>query len=159
MKPFFPAVVALALGLTASAGADQRTSQSARVGELGSVEFAHGSAALGPEADLAMVADWAYDHPDGLVVLDGHADPTGARDVNLRLSFARAKAVREKLTNLGVDPDHIVIAAFGKDGPQSARDRRVVAWGTRAGMKAVVARSRAFGPSLIATRSATVATR
>jgi len=156
MKPLFAATVALALAVSGTASADQRSSHPG-VGELASFQFAHGSAALdpnhdgAPNTDLGQIAGWIEEHPDGLIVLDGHADPTGPNNVNLRLSFARAKAVREELMNLGVDPDHIVIAAFGEGGPQSTRDRRVVAWGTRAGMKAVVARTRAIGPSIIST--------
>ncbi len=155
MKTLLTTTVALALAATSTASADPSSSQPTHpaVGQLAAFEFTHGSAALHPEIDegLDQVVGWAFDHPDGLVVLDGHADPTGPTNVNLRLSFARAKAVREKLLNLGVDADHIVIAAFGEGGPQSARDRKVVAWGTRAGMKAVVARTRAIGPSIIST--------
>jgi outer membrane protein OmpA-like peptidoglycan-associated protein len=156
MKPIFAATVALALALSGTASADPRSSHP-RVGQLASFAFAHGSAALDPKkdgspnVDLGEIAGWIAANPDGLVVLDGHADPTGPSNVNLRLSFARAKAVREELVALGVDPDHIVIAAFGEAGPPSTRDRKVVAWGTRAGMKAVVARTRAIGPSIIST--------
>jgi outer membrane protein OmpA-like peptidoglycan-associated protein len=156
MKPIFTATVALALTLSSTASADQRSSHQG-VGELAAFQFDHGSATLDPKnngapnADLGEIAGWIEQHPDGLIVLDGHADEVGPSNVNLRLSFARAKAVREKLVELGVDPDHIVIAAFGESGPRSKRDRKVVAWGTRAGMKAVVARTRAIGPSIIST--------
>jgi outer membrane protein OmpA-like peptidoglycan-associated protein len=162
MKPLLTALSALALATvaTAAASADSKSakaSQHPRVGELATFEFDRGSAKLdrkndgGPNQQLGEIAAWVQDNPDGFVVLDGHADPTGPVRANLRLSFARAKAVREQLLLAGVDADHIVIAAFGNNGPQHTRDRTVVAWGSRAGMKAIVARARAIGPSIIST--------
>jgi hypothetical protein len=142
--------VAAAAGL-ASADA---TKVSQVTGELARFDFDRGSARVDIDDDGAAfetIIDWIHENPDGLVVLDGHADDAGPARANLRLSFERAKAVRTELMLAGVDPDHIVVAAFGKAGPPNMRERRVVAWGTRAGMKAVVARTRAIGPSLIST--------
>jgi hypothetical protein len=143
-------VVAAAAGL-ASADA---TKSSQVTSELARFDFDRGSARVDIDDDgaaIESIVDWITANPDGLVVLDGHADDLGPARANLRLSFERAKAVRTELVLAGVDPDHIVVAAFGKRGPQGMRERRVVAWGTRAGMKAVVARTRALGPSLIST--------
>ena len=153
MKTILSALALAFVATAASAHADPRTSQPPHVGQLAAIEFERGSAKLdrGKDASFGMIAAWLEENPDGLVVLDGHADPTGAKRGNLKLSFARAKAVREALVTVGVDPDHIVIAAFGEGGPASTRDRRVVAWGTRAGMKAIVARTRAIGPSIVST--------
>lgn len=134
-----------------------RSSQHARVGQLATFEFDRNSAKLdrandgAPAKDLGELAAWVTQNPDGLLVLDGHADTPGPAAYNLRLSFARAKAVREELVHLGVDPDRIVIAAFGEGGPPHSQARKVIAWGTRAGMKAVVARTRRLGPSIVST--------
>ena len=137
-------VVAMALTAAPAMGDSQRP----RVGKLAAVGFQHGSAELIVRTDtpvareLGEVAAWAAENPDGLLVLDGHADTRGSRKTNKRLSLARAKAVRLQLLELGVDPNQIVIAAFG----ETARsERKVVVWGTRAGMKAIVARSKAQG--------------
>lgn len=152
MKSILPALALAVAAIAGTARADTpKTSQS---GELASIHFDRGSSKLPREVDTVAfeaIIDWAAANPDGLVVLDGHADDSGSSKGNLRLSFERAKAVRTELLLAGLDPDHIVVAAFGAAGPPSTRDRRVVAWGTRAGMKAVVARTRAIGRSIIST--------
>jgi len=147
-------LVALAL-FAAPAAASPKPSQHPRVGQLASVEFRHGSSELVVRGDtqlardLGEVAAWAEGNPGGLVVLDGHADRSGPRRVNARLSQARAMVVRDQLIALDVDPDQIVIAAFGETGPKSARHRKVVVWGTRAGLRAVAARSHARGEPVL----------
>jgi hypothetical protein len=158
MKSLLSACALAIVATAASAHADPRTSHQPRVGQLAAFEFDRGSSRLDtrleddePSPQVIAIAGWLEQNPDGLVVLDGHADPTGTSRGNLLLSFARAKAVREELVWYGVDPDHIVIAAFGDRGPPSTRDRRVVAWGTSASVKAVVARTRAIGPSIVST--------
>jgi outer membrane protein OmpA-like peptidoglycan-associated protein len=113
-----------------------------RVGQLAAVPFAVGSAELVFDTDgkvaakLAQAASWAHENPDGMIVLDGHADRSGREPVNVQLSLARAKAVRERLIAAGVDPDQILIAAFGEKGPR--HDRSVLVWATRTGERGVV---------------------
>lgn len=140
-------------GATTSVFAQPRNaSQHPRVGQLAEVKFAAGSAEVVFDTDgrvaarLDQAASWAHENPDGLVVLDGHADVVGTEPVNLRLSLERAKAVRERLVSAGVDPDQIIIAAFGEDGPR--HDRSVVVWATRKGERAVVARTLGRGGDL-----------
>jgi outer membrane protein OmpA-like peptidoglycan-associated protein len=124
-----------------------------RVGQLAEVKFATGSAEVVLDtsgkvaAKLDQAASWAHENPDGLVVLDGHADTVGTEPVNLKLSLERAKAVRARLVAAGVDPDQIIIAAFGEDGAR--HDRSVVVWATRRGERAVVARTIRRGGDLI----------
>ncbi|HZJ62638.1 MAG TPA: OmpA family protein, partial [Kofleriaceae bacterium] len=67
-------------------------------------------------------------------VLDGHADRVGSEPVNLHLSMQRAKAVRDRLIAAGVDPDQLVVAAFGEHGHR--HERTVVVWATRTGPRA-----------------------
>lgn len=65
------------------------------------------------------------------VAVAGHTDATGARDTNLRLSCARAIAVRNRLIQLGVGADRLGAYGFGPDKPlqvgvvESAINRRV----------------------------------
>lgn len=134
-------VVAIALG--ASPALAQEPSLHPRIGQLAELTFPRGSADLAPgtEQPLGTIAAWARQNPDAHVVLDGHADRTGAAPLNVKLSLRRATAVREQLVLLGVDPDMIVVAAYGEAGPQKRNNRRVVVWGTRADIKAIVARS------------------
>ena len=146
------ALIAGALAVMAAPAVGQVPSAPPRVGQLVEVPFAVGSAQLPPRALLppllGPVAAWTHAHPDGLVVLDGHADSSGSPAGNLRISMRRAETVRDALVALGVDPDRIVIAAYGDAAPSqlgAAHDRRVCVWGTRAGMRAVVARTMAPG--------------
>lgn len=152
--------------------AEPRPSQHPRVGQLAELTFAPGSAELAVEVDarfrdkLGQAIAWAEEHPDGLLVLDGHADPAGEQARNVRLSLRRARAVRDQLVAAGANPDQIVIAAFGEDERAAKRDRsrvrhgrrataspgnprRVVIWGTRSGMDAVVARTLIGGDAVI----------
>jgi outer membrane protein OmpA-like peptidoglycan-associated protein len=82
-----------------------------------------------------------------MIVLDGHADRIGSEPVNWTLSLDRAKAVRDQLIDAGVDPDQILIAAFGEDGPR--HDRSVVVWATKTGERAIVARTMRQGGDLV----------
>ena len=147
----FAAVLIACAG--ANALAQPNASLHPRVGQLAAVTFAHGSAEVvfdtngNMAAKLNKAASWANENPDGMIVLDGHADPIGSEPVNLRLSMERAKAVRERLVTAGVDPDQIVIAAFGEDG--SRRDRSVVVWATKTGERAIVARTLRRGGDLV----------
>lgn len=153
------AVMALA---SSPALADNAKSQHPRVGQLAELRFEKGSAKL-LKADLeenrlGHAAAWAQANPDGLVVLDGHADETGNAAKNVQLSLQRAKAVRQELVESGVDPEQIVIAAYGENAPRKAAPRRrVVIWGTRAGMDAVVSRTLERGHAVIWTGMKTVA--
>src|SRR5262245_39274121 len=98
MKIVISMAVFAALG-TVAALAQPNSSQHPRVGQLAELTFATGSAEL-PITDprltdkLGLVIAWADEHPDGLLVLDGHADPRGTAPFNVRLSTMRAKAVR-----------------------------------------------------------------
>jgi len=124
-----------------------------RVGQLAELTFAQGSAEIEFDSDgkvaakLDRAASWAHENPDGLVVLDGHADRVGSEPANLQLSMQRAKAVRDTLITAGVDPGQIVVAAFGEDGPR--HDRSVVVWATRTGPRAVIARTERRGGEVI----------
>lgn len=136
MRPLF---ILLAVAVSAPVAlAGPSASQHPRVGQLAAVTFEHGSAELVVRADtplareLGEVAAWAAEHPDGLLVLDGHADRNGPCRINRRLSLERAKVVRDQLLALDVDPNQIVIAAFGESGPQTKRNRTVVVWVTSA---------------------------
>jgi outer membrane protein OmpA-like peptidoglycan-associated protein len=95
---------------------------------LAKLTFAPGAAALpAPDAtDLGAALAWASAHPDGLVVVDGHADPATPPAATARLALARAKAVRARLISAGANPDQIVIAAFSA----TPRDQSVVVWGS-----------------------------
>jgi len=82
----------------------------------------------GARTNLLTLARWAKCNPKGAVVLEGHADPRGSQAYNMKLSGERAAAVREKLIEMGVPSDRIVVTVYGENGPRRdtfAEDRRV----------------------------------
>jgi outer membrane protein OmpA-like peptidoglycan-associated protein len=132
----------LALATTTAAAEPRNMSQNPRVGLLAELSFEAGKTRL-PDASgsqLGRVAAWAEEHFDGLVVLDGHADRSGPKASNVRLALQRARLVRDQLVGLGVDPDQIIISAFG---PETHRAKaRVAIWGTHNSREQVIAARR-----------------
>jgi hypothetical protein len=110
-----------------------------RGGLLAEIEFGEGSVRM-PAASgsqLGQIAAWSNDHFDALIVIDGHADATGPAAGNVRLSMRRARLVRDQLIAFGVDPNQIVISAFGSEGRRQAR---VAVWGTQDTVESVIAK-------------------
>jgi outer membrane protein OmpA-like peptidoglycan-associated protein len=130
------------LTTTTAASAEPRNmSQNPRVGLLADIRFSEGSSRL-PDASgsqLGRVAAWGEENFDGLIVLDGHADRTGRARGSVKLSLQRARLVRDQLIGLGVDPNQIVITAFGAE---SRRHARVQIWGTHNSLEQVIAMRR-----------------
>ena len=80
--------------------------------------------------DLQALADWAKCDTNNAIILEGHADPRGTANYNLKLSGERAATVRQKLVDLGVPSQRIVISVFGENGPRMGsleKERRVTA--------------------------------
>ena len=142
---------ALLFAICLSASAVDAQPTNARVGELAQLRFAPGSSEMSIVADaqtqivIGKIAAWAIQNPDGMIVVDGHGDRAGNERVAVRLSLRRAETVRDKLIETGVNPDQIVLAAFGSHGAK----QRVVVWGTRAGMDAIVARTFRTGYAVV----------
>jgi peptidoglycan-associated lipoprotein len=110
------------------------------------VFFAENSSDIGARARAVLTtqARWLARHPDLPVVVEAHADDfSGNRDLEIQLSERRAKAVRDRLVEEGVEPERISLVAFGRDRPVaicqapecSAQNRRTV---TRLGAPASV---------------------
>ena len=92
--------------------------------------FETNSATLKPEAQAQLneLATWVKCTPKGTLILEGHADPRGTQAHNMELSANRAAAVRQKLIEMGVGQDRIVLTIYGENGPKRAtfaEDRRV----------------------------------
>jgi outer membrane protein OmpA-like peptidoglycan-associated protein len=84
----------------------------------------------GAASDLQALADWAKCDTNNAIILEGHADPRGTANYNLKLSGERAATVRQKLIDLGVPSQRIVVSVFGENGPRKAtlaKERRVTA--------------------------------
>ena len=86
---------------------------------LQGVNFETGKAVILPESQqiLDQVAESLVDNPGVNVEVGGHTDNTGARATNLRLSQARANAVREYLIGKGVDAGRLTARGYGPDQP------------------------------------------
>src|SRR5690606_22745394 len=99
------------------------------------IEFESGSARLTPlgEDILAEMAESLIEIGDARVQIVGHTDGIGNRQANLALSHARAEAVREHLTTLGVPRPKLSVLGKGPDEPVAdnatdegrARNRRI----------------------------------
>lgn len=112
-------------------------------GEIGELYFRFDSAALmdGATGVLDKVVAFASANPDTRIVLDGHCDPIGAADYNVKLAIRRAESVREQLKTMGLPEDRIVFAIYGEDGARRrthAQDRRVTIWSTTEPLAAVI---------------------
>jgi len=94
----------------------------AKVGKkivLEGVTFELGSARLTPAsvATLEMAFATLKDNPEIVVQISGHTDNTGSRGLNMRLSKARADAVKDYLVARGIEPSRISTAGYGPDRP------------------------------------------
>jgi outer membrane protein OmpA-like peptidoglycan-associated protein len=91
------------------------------------IYFGTGTWWVGPSGhkQLLEMTHELKDNTHKLVVI-GHADAPGARDLNQRISEERARAVARQLIGLGVDPARVAVRAVGEDEPGGiGNDRRV----------------------------------
>ena len=97
---------------------DAAREQAAKVidGLQGDVLFRTGSAEIDAETarDIGVIAGVLTKSPALTVRLDGYADPRGSEDLNLKLSQARAEAVRDLLLAAGVPEQALEVNAYGK---------------------------------------------
>src|SRR3989441_257354 len=86
---------------------------------LRGVTFETGKSALRPEsyAVLDVVAQSLLDNPEIRVEVAGYTDNTGSATMNVRLSQARADAVRAYLASRGLSPARMVSRGYGPDSP------------------------------------------
>jgi len=103
---------------------------------LGVLTFANGSTRVMPGSldRIQEFAAWQADHPDSLLILEGHASPEGSWNSNLRISQARTDAVRSALVRAGADPARMVLVAHSENdaGDADGPNRRVVIRATTA---------------------------
>jgi outer membrane protein OmpA-like peptidoglycan-associated protein len=85
------------------------------------VNFETGKAVLLPESQgvLDQVAQSLIDNPDVNVEVAGHTDNTGRRASNVRLSQARADAVRDYLIGKGVEAGRLTAKGYGQEQPMA----------------------------------------
>ncbi len=102
-------------------------------GLQGDVLFRTGSAEITPEIahQIQVLAEAVAKSPALKVRVDGYADPRGTVDSNLKLSEARANAVRDLFLAAGIREEVLEVNAYGKsqsvaaDNDGYALERRV----------------------------------
>ncbi|HYG02667.1 MAG TPA: OmpA family protein, partial [Chryseosolibacter sp.] len=68
--------------------------------------------------DLSKIANFLLDHPLYRLNISGHTDSQGSEESNLKLSQARADAIREYLVNeFSIDGLRIEAHGFGSSRP------------------------------------------
>jgi outer membrane protein OmpA-like peptidoglycan-associated protein len=79
--------------------------------------------------EIARIANVLKRYPQTTIRVEGYTDSTGSKAYNQALSEKRSLAVKQVLTQKGVDPTRIQTVGFGKSQPISsnhAMNRRVV---------------------------------
>jgi hypothetical protein len=79
-----------------------------------------GRATIRPDSypELEVAAEFLKSHSGALVEIHGHTDSQGDAAANLRLSLARANAVRDYLVDtFDIDPAQLVAKGFGEEFP------------------------------------------
>lgn len=85
-----------------------------------SLEFENGKADILPamHQDLDRMANFLIDHPKYSLNISGHTDSQGNKDSNLRLSQARADAIKAYLVSqFKIDPSRINAHGYGSEKP------------------------------------------
>jgi len=67
--------------------------------------------------ELGRLIQFLKENPSRQVVLEGHADGTGAADYNQQLSLERAETIKRYLIKEGIKPELIIIQGFGETRP------------------------------------------
>jgi peptidoglycan-associated lipoprotein len=84
--------------------------------ELLSVHFDTASSAIRPgdAVKLTKNAEWLKANPKNVVLVEGAADQRGSLAYNQALAERRARAVKSYLVAQGVEPDRIMVMAYGE---------------------------------------------
>lgn len=85
-----------------------------------SLDFESNKADLLPDMydDLNRLANFMIDHPDFRLTISGHTDSDGREEANLRLSQARADAIKKYLVNvMWIEEERITAIGYGSSRP------------------------------------------
>jgi outer membrane protein OmpA-like peptidoglycan-associated protein len=97
-----------------------------------SLEFESGKAEIlwSMHDDLSKIGNFLIDHPGMRITISGHTDSEGKQEANLRLSQARADAIRDYLIEeFKIQPERISAIGYGGTKPiveeKTEEDRRL----------------------------------
>jgi outer membrane protein OmpA-like peptidoglycan-associated protein len=116
----FEAQLSGALGQMASG----RRTDRGYVVSLSGVVFASGQSEISTEGKyvLAKLSGMLLVFPDKGLEIEGHTDSTGGEEVNMKLSGARAEAVRVFLNEMGVSESRMEAQGYGPAKPVAPND-------------------------------------
>ncbi len=105
--------------LPAEAGSDASASDLNRRGVLRPIYYDFDSDRIRDDqvAVLEANAAWLRENPGARIVVEGHCDERGTREYNLALGERRARAARDFLVSLGIEPDRIETVSYGEELP------------------------------------------
>lgn len=67
-------------------------------------------------------AAWLEEHPDVVLILEGHADEWGDEDYNVQIGDLRAREVKHSLIQEGIDPERLImVVSLGESRPLDER--------------------------------------
>jgi outer membrane protein OmpA-like peptidoglycan-associated protein len=89
---------------------------------LEGIVFATGKSDITPEseANLEKAYNTLAQNPEIEVEIQGHTDNVGKKELNVKLSLARAESVKAWLVSKGISADRISAKGFGPDKPVSS---------------------------------------
>ena len=97
---------------------------------LMSLQFSTGSSEIKPhyQAQIQALANIIKQSPSLAVDLKGYTDKQGSEALNLALSKARIKAVKNALVKQGVNADNIHLFAYGEQQPVVASNEKEISF-------------------------------
>jgi len=83
------------------------------------IYFKYRDYAISPEAaeNLKRKAVWLREHPDAIVIIEGHTDLRNGREANLAFGERRAGSVKSYLMRLGIDGARLKAVSYGEETP------------------------------------------
>lgn len=93
---------------------------------LGDYVFDSGKSTIKSQAvnSFSAVMEFVGQHPNNKILVEGHTDSSGSKDLNMKLSQKRADAVTELLISNGIDSTRIESKGRGEDVPISSNSTR-----------------------------------
>ena len=96
---------------------DPQGSDSGKIQGLHTIHFPFNRAAIEPAERelLAQDAEWIKAHQKVSIQIEGNCDVSGSIEYNLALGERRAKAAKDVLVSMGVNPAQLSTISYGKE--------------------------------------------
>jgi peptidoglycan-associated lipoprotein len=98
-------------------GAGATGSDTGSITGLNTINFAYDNSSLSESAKQTLKnnAAWMNANPNVNVQIEGHCDERGSVEYNLALGERRAKAVKDYLQSIGVNPSQMMTISYGEE--------------------------------------------